>query len=434
MANHADSMDRMGRTVALAIFVAMVVDGMNIQLLALALPSISAELKLSSLMAGLLGTFTLLGMGIGGIAAGWLSDRVGRVRVVWWSVVVFSVCTTLVAGCQHYWQIAVMRFLSGLGIAGLYGVGTLLVTEFVPTRRRTTVLGILQAGWSVGYVISALASSFIIPAWGWRSLFLSTLLPGVLALVMLRGVTDPPSWLAVRRAAAAKGRAANEFSVMWADVTIRRTLILWSLTAIALQFSYFGANTWLPSYLVSDLGVDLKNMGWYVAATYAMMTVGKVLTGYLGDLLGRRITWAVAGLATAVYLPLLVHFATSENVPYLLLAFGFLYGAPFAINATYLSESFPASIRGTAVSTAFNMGRIGAMVSPVMIGSAASRYSIGAGLALLAVSYVLCALVPALFIPEKMYDPKAVETASARVGAAEADSAKVARRPGGMSV
>lgn len=414
-------MDRTGRTVALAIFVALVVDGMDIQMLALALPRIAAELKISGVMAGALGTYTLLGMGIGGIVAGWLSDRVGRVRVSWWSIVVFSVCTTLVAGCREYWQIAVMRFLSGLGIAGLYCVGTLLVTEYVPTRQRTTILGILQAGWSVGYVIAAVLSSYVIPLAGWRALFLCALLPGALSLVLLRGVADPPSWVAARRAANATGTTANEFSMIWADASIRRTFLLWCLTAIFLQFGYFGANTWLPSYLVTDLGVDLKNMGWYVAATYAMMVLGKVLTGYLGDLVGRRVSWTVAGLVTAVYLPVLIYIATPGNVAYLLLGFGFLYGAPFAINATYLSESFPATIRGTAVSTAFNVGRVGAILSPLMIGAAAGRYSIGAGLALLGVSYVFCALIPGLFIREKMYDPKAAYPVAPSVGVARTD-------------
>ena len=428
MAGHIDSMDEAGKRVALAIFVALVVDGMDIQMLALALPSISADLQISGVMAGALGTYTLVGMGIGGIVGGWLSDRLGRVRITWWAVVVFSICTTAIAGCQQYWQIAVMRFLSGLGIAALYCVGSLLAAEYVPTRQRTTVLGVLQAGWSVGYVIAALLSSYIIPLAGWRPLFLCALLPGVVSLLLLRGVSDAPSWIASRSAATARGATANEFSRIWSNAPVRRTFVLWCLAAIALQFSYFGANTWLPSYLVTDLGVDLKSMGWYVAATYAMMVLGKVVTGYLGDLFGRRITWTVAGLATAVYLPVLISIATSENVAYLLLAFGFLYGAPFAINATYLSESFPSSIRGTAVSTAFNVGRIGAAVSPLMIGSAAASYSIGAGLALLAVSYVFCALIPGLFIREKMFDPRAMDTTVVPVGVTDPEVSPIATR------
>lgn len=100
------------------------------------------------------------------------------------------------------------------------------------------------------------------------------------------------------------------------------------MTSIAFQFGFFGASTWLPSYLVRDLHVDLQSMGWYVAGTYAMMVLGKVVTGYLGDRYGRRVMWVIPSLLTAGYLPLLVYVATPTNVAPLLLVCGFLYGAP----------------------------------------------------------------------------------------------------------
>jgi AAHS family cis,cis-muconate transporter-like MFS transporter len=181
------------------------------------------------------------------------------------------------------------------------------------------------------------------------------------------------------------------------------------VAAIALQFGYYGANTWLPSYLVKDLGVNIQSMGWYVAGTYAMMVIGKVITGYVADLIGRRVMWMVSGVVTALFLPILVYAATPANVAYLLLVFGFLYGAPYAVLSTYLSESFPASVRGTAVATSYNIGRVGSTVSPLLIGVAASHYSIGLGIGLLGIAYAVCALVPGLFVREKMFDPRAVE-------------------------
>lgn len=401
-----DSMDKTGKRVAAAIFVALVVDGMNLQMLALTLTDISRDMKVSAILAGALGTYTLIGMGIGGVIAGWLSDRFGRVRITWWSILTFTVCTTLIGFCQEYWQVAVMRFVSGFGIAALYSVGTLLAAEYVPTRIRTTVLGMLQAGWSVGYVIAALLSAYLVPVLGWRSLFFCAGLPGILSMMMLYGMSDPPSWFAARQTVKKAGRERNEFAMIWADPSIRRTFFFWSLTSIFLQFAYYGANTWLPSYLVKDLGVNLKNMGWYVAATYTMMVLGKVATGYLADLFGRRLMWVVSGVLSAVYVPIMIYIASPANVALLLLVFGFLYGAPYAINATYMTESFPASVRGTAVAASYNVGRIGSAISPLMIGFAANSYTIGAGIALLGIAYALCGLIPGLFIREKMYDPK----------------------------
>ena len=409
------SLDRTGKLVALGVFVALVVDGMDLQMLSLALPSLTKEMQISNVMAGALSTYTLLGMGIGGTLAGWLSDRIGRVAVTWWAVLVFTLCTGFIAFCSEYWQVAVMRFVSGFGLAAVYSIGTLLAAEYVPTAIRTTVLGILQAGWSVGYVIAALLSSYVIPSYGWRALFLCAIVPGIASLVLLRGIDDPPSWHAARAALASGSKPKGRFSVIMADPSTRRMFLLWSATAIALQFGYYGANTWLPSYVARDLGVNLANTGWYVAGTYAMMVLGKALTGYLADIFGRKTMWVVSGMATAIYLPILITFATPANVPYLLLIFGLLYGAPYAVNATYMSESFPTSIRGTAVAASYNVGRIGSTISPLLIGWVATGYSIGFGIGLLGVAYAVCAIIPGLFIQERLYDPKAADAAAAPV-------------------
>jgi len=406
MSDQEGTLTQAGRWIAAAVFVAMVVDGMDLQMLSLALSSITKELHLSTVSAGALGTYTLAGMGVGGVLAGRLSDRVGRLRVIRWAVVVFTICTGIIGFVQDYWQIAVMRFISGFGIAAVYSLGSVVVAEYVPTRIRTTVLGTVQAGWSAGYVVAALLASYVLPTFGWRPLFWCAIVPGFLTLVMLRGLTDPPSWISPRAVPASR---AVGFSGVWNDPVTRRNAVLWTVASIALQFGYYGANTWLPSYLVKDLGVNLQSMGWYVAGTYTMMCVGKIATGYAADMWGRKAMWVAAGLLTAVYLPLFVFYGTPSTIAYLLLVFGFLYGAPYAVNGTYMSESFPAAVRGTAVGAAYNLGRIGATLSPLLIGLAATRYSIGFGLGLLGVSYLICALTPGLFIPERQFDPSAVK-------------------------
>jgi AAHS family cis,cis-muconate transporter-like MFS transporter len=268
----------------------------------------------------------------------------------------------------------------------------------------------MQAGWSVGYVLAAVACAYILPNFGWRPLFAIAIIPGIIALWLLHGVSDPPSWFAARQAAKLAGKdKKNEFAFLWADKKMRLTLILWMITSIALQFGYYGAGTWLPSYLVKDLGINLKSMGWYVAATYTAMIMGKLITGFLADKFGRRLLWVIAGLGTAAALPLTVHYATAANAPYLLLIFGFFCGAPYAIAATYMNESYPTIVRGTGASISHNVGRIGAMISPIVIGFIAAQQSIAAGLAMLGIAYLIAGLIPGIWIREKMYDPKTGE-------------------------
>jgi AAHS family cis,cis-muconate transporter-like MFS transporter len=241
-------------------------------------------------------------------------------------------------------------------------------------------------------------------------LFGCAILPGILVLILLRNVPDPPSWTATRATISSYGFSSEfGFGAIWSNPSHRRTFLLWTVALIAFQFGYSGAVSWLPSYLAKDLGLNTQNTGWYVAVTYTAMVISKVCTGYLGDVFGRRTMWTTSCVLTALYLPILVSFVTPANVAYLLVIFGFLYGSPLAIHTTYLSESFPGGIRGRAVATCHALGKIGSTPSPLIIGLVASASSIGAGIRLLGISYLVCAVIPGLFIREKMFDPQAIE-------------------------
>ncbi|OPX84816.1 MAG: putative niacin/nicotinamide transporter NaiP [Pelotomaculum sp. PtaB.Bin104] len=405
--NETESISKMEVKVVIAIFVLLVIDGIDLQMLALTLPLLMEEFNLSMLMAGTLATWTLAGMALGGILAGWLADQIGRVKVIVMSVIIFSITTTLIGFTQSYYQFAGLRFICGFGLSSLCVIGPMMAAEYIPTSNRTTILGILQAGWSVGYVVAALLSSYFLPNYGWRIMFIMAIFPGMIGLWLMRGLADPPSWLVAAKAKA-KAKQPNEWISIWVSQDIRKTFILWSLAGIALQFGFYGANTWLPSYLAKVLNINFKNAGFYMAATYATMILGKALSGYLADKFGRRKMWIIVGIAAAVTLPFVMHFSTPGNVVYLLPLSGLLYGAPFAINSTYMNESFPTFVRGTAVSTAYNVGRVGSLLSPLFIGAVATQYSIMLGIALLGVAYAIAAIIPGLFIREKMYDPKAL--------------------------
>lgn len=124
-------------------FLALLVDGADMLLLSFSLNSLKAEFGLSNLQAGALGSFTLAGMAIGGFIGGWACDRLGRVRTVVISILVFSILTAALGFAQNFEQFAVLRFLSAFGIGSLYIAANTLMAEYVPTEYRTTVLGTL---------------------------------------------------------------------------------------------------------------------------------------------------------------------------------------------------------------------------------------------------------------------------------------------------
>jgi AAHS family cis,cis-muconate transporter-like MFS transporter len=397
--------DRVWIVVLVSGFLGLMVDGMDLMFLSYALPSLIEEFDLSPALAGSLATYTLFGMAIGGIFGGWAADRYGRVRVVVWMLLLFSVATATLGLTQSYWQFAVVRFISALGLGAEYVVCNTLMSEYVPTKRRTTVLGTLQAGWSVGYVLATLLAGAIIPVYGWRYLFATALVPVLLALVIRQTVPEPPGWKAVK--AAPKPSKTAEYRWIWASPAQRRVFILWIFTSCFLQFGYYGVNNWLPTYVVSELGFDFRRMTGYLVGTYVAMIFGKIVAGWLADRIGRRWMYVIGGMSTAVWLPVIVLFQSPESIIVLLTVFGFLYGIPYGVNATYMTESFETRVRGTAVGGAYNIGRVGAAVAPTLIGLIATQYSIGAGLMVMGAAYALTGLIPALFIPEKMHDPQA---------------------------
>ncbi len=104
-------------------------------------------------------------------------------------------------------------------------------------------------------------------------------------------------------------------------------------------------------------------------------------------------------------MPLIVFYHSPSNILWILITFGFIYGVPVGVLATYMTESFSTRVRGSAVGTAYNLGRIGAAVAPGGIGLLATHVSIGAGFLVMGITYVLTGLIPALLIPDRLYDP-----------------------------
>lgn len=402
------------RTLVIAFFfcfLGLLADGVDLMFLAYSLNSLKAEFGLSNFEAGSLGSITLAGMAIGGIYGGWCCDRFGRVRVVTWTIVIFSLGTALLGMTHNYWQFALIRFLSSLGLGSLFVACNILMSEFVTSKYRTTILATMQAGWTVGYLVATILAGQIIPDFGWRALFFTALAPAFICLALRPWVPESPSWLAAqaqRRLQPAGRSVAGDsegLKGLLVDPSTRRMFLLWSLTSCFLLFGYYGTNNWMPSYLESELGMNFKSMTGYMVGTYTAMILGKVIAGIASDRFGRRATFAAGAIGTAIFMPVIVFWHTPDNIVWVLALFGFIYGVPVGVLATYMTESFSTRVRGAAVGTAYNLGRVGAAVAPAAIGLLASHISIGAGFLVMGITYVITGLIPALYIPNRLFDP-----------------------------
>ncbi|MGK3623029.1 MFS transporter [Acinetobacter sp. A11] len=399
-------------------YFAMVVDGIDIMLLSYSLTSLKAEFGLSTFQAGALGSASLAGMGIGGILGGWACDKFGRVRTIANSVTFFSVATCLLGFTQSFEQFMALRFIGALGIGALYMACNTLMAEYVPTTYRTTVLGTLQTSQTVGYIAATLLAGAIIPDHGWRVLFFLTVVPAFVNIFLQRFVPEPKSWQLTKIESlqgnrqpkeivvAEKPKSGSIYKQIFNNFKHRKMFLLWMTTAFFLQFGYYGINNWMPSYLETEVHMNFKNLTSYMVGSYTAMILGKILAGYLADKFNRRAVFVFGTIASAVFLPIIIFFNTPDNILYLLITFGFLYGIPYGVNATYMAESFSTDVRGTAIGGAYNIGRVGAAIAPATIGFLASGGTFAMAFIVMGAAYFVAGVLPGLFIKDRQYDPQ----------------------------
>ena len=331
--------------------------------------------------------------------------------------------TCILGFTQNYEQFMILRFIGAFGLGSLYMACNTLMAEYVPTKYRTTVLGTLQTGQTVGYIVATLMAGAIIPDHGWRMLFYVTIIPAGFALIFMRFVPEPASWqeakieqikrrelkLEAPQHVPENPAAAPSESIykrIFGHQNHRKMFLLWMTTAAFLQFGYYGVNNWMPTYLETDLNMNFKALTGYMVGAYTAMILGKILAGYAADKFGRRITFVFGTVSTAAFLPVIIFFNTPDNIAYLLVTFGFLYGIPYGVNATYMAETFSTDVRGTAIGGAYNMGRLGAAIAPATIGMIAAGSSFTMAFIVMGAAYFIAGVIPGLLIRERQYDPQ----------------------------
>lgn len=392
-----DAVSAEARRVLAGSAIGYAVDGFDFLILGFILRAIASSLDLDPTRAASLVTATLVGAVLGGIGFGMLSDRLGRVRVLTWSIVLFSVFTGLCAVAQGYWDLLFYRTVAGLGLGGEFGIGMALVAEAWPAGKRARASSYVGLGWQAGVLAAALLTPVLLPTIGWRGMFALGILPAVAAWFIRSGLHEPDMFV-VRRAEAPRRSALRHLASDAA--TMRVSLGLTILCAVQ-NFGYYGVMIWLPNNLSGRFGFGLTRTAAWTAVTVLGMAIGIYAFGQAADRIGRKpafVAWML-GAATMV-----VAYARLSDPTALLIAgaaVGFFVNGMLGGYGALISELYPTEARATAQNVLFNVGRAVGGFGPVAMGAIAGAWGLPPAIALLAVLYGIDVLAMLLLIPER---------------------------------
>jgi MFS transporter, AAHS family, 4-hydroxybenzoate transporter len=379
------------RLVVLLAALAIVFDGLDNQLLGVAVPAMMREWTVTRSAFAPVLACGMVGMMIGGAVAGLVGDRFGRRVALIGSVLVFALPTLAIAAADTLLTLGVLRFVAGLGLGGAIPNAASLASEYVPRRSRPVAVTLTIVCVPLGGTLGALLGGQVIPVFGWRVLFaMGGALPLLVALVLFRFLTESPRFLARRperwpELARVLGRAGHQVpaNAAFTDTTeaavsrvslgalftpeLRRdSAALWGAFFSCLLAVYLGFN-WIPSML-SGAGLDVSVASTGLAAYNLGGVAGAIAGGWLIGRFGSRITMlSMAGGASAGALGLAalpMHAGT--DVATIILMLGWTGGLINAVQTTMYALAtnvYPTAVRATGVGSAVSFGRTGAVLS-----------------------------------------------------------------------
>lgn len=375
-------------------------DSMDTTMYGLVIPSLIATLGLSRPEAGYLATAALVGAAIGGWGAGLLADRIGRVRVLQFTILWVAAFTFVAAFASSFSHLLVVRLLQGLGYGGEAAVGGVLISEVVRPALRGRVAASVQSGYAVGYAVSVgllpIVSSFFPEAIGWRVLFALGIVPAVLVFFIRRLVPESGIYADAKRTPG----DAPPFWAIFAGPHLRHTA-----AAALMSTGIFGGAyvmiTWLPTYLRTVLHLSITGSSGYLAMNILGSLVGPLMYGWLSDRIGRRYSFMAFLLLQAGNVAIYLLAPIDAGTTILLSLFlGAFQGALASGMLPTFAELYPTNIRASGQGFCLGGGRGFGSVVPASVGILATTYPLGTAMGVCALCAYALAFAAALVLPE----------------------------------
>jgi MFS family permease len=341
----------------------------------------------------------LIGWAVGGLIFGSLGDRYGRARILAVCVLLYSVCTGLSSFATGFFDFCVYRFLTGLGVGGVFGLSVALVADSVPDKARAPALGLLQSlsSWGnisaglIGMGIGVLAARQLLPGdlEAWQVMFLVGAVPAFLCVSIIGRLKEPARWIEARARGEKQGVKFGSYGSLLRHPRWRKHAWLGLILCSAGIIGLWGIGNFHPKIVRSIIETHLATAGLSEEA----MASEKAYWGSLGLLLqniggfigmlslakfaqvrGRRPAFALALFLSFVTTVMVFNSLRSiEQIYWMIPLMGFGQYSVFGVYAIYLPELFPTSLRSTGTSFCYNFGRIVAATAPFTIGQITQR-------------------------------------------------------------
>jgi AAHS family benzoate transporter-like MFS transporter len=348
-----------------------------------------SEWKLTTVQAGILGSWGTFGMIFGALAFGPIADRFGKAKALFLSTAVFAIFTGAVGFATSFHQFAVCRFLGGIGLAGAMPIAMAYVSEYSPKNVRSRLVVWVSAGSAIGTIISVLVGMALIDRFGWRPMFYIALIPIILCGVQyympesmsflvkrnekkkiadvleqanLQFIASPEDQYRLGGFHAAKAGIAALFKPGFA----KNTLMFWFVMFTSYIFGN-GFVLWLP-ILMNMQGWSF-NFSLFFTLTYHLgFILGIPLSGWAQDRFGGRVTLQYGILILGALVSCLGFITSAALLSVVLFLCGAARHGTAGVTGSYAAQSYPITVRGTGTTWAYALGRVGGTVGPVATG------------------------------------------------------------------
>ncbi|QGU05309.1 MFS transporter [Corynebacterium comes] len=377
--------------VTLLCWIAVLLDGFDMVVLGAVMPSMMDDpaWNLTAAEGTQIATSGLVGMTIGALAIGTLTDKLGRRWVMIVSVLAFSLLTLGMGFVSSVWMFILLRFLAGVGLGGCLPTAISMVTEFRGRSRAGSSTTTVMTGYHVGAVLTALLAILMIADFGWHSLFIVGAVPGlILTPVMYFLLPESPQYLLAKGrreeaeaiadnygmelsdeldlAAAQDQKEQSSLSALVSPKYRRNSLAIWGASFMGLLLVY-GLNTWLPQ-IMRAADYDLGNALGFLMVLNIGAIVGLIIAGRVSDIHSPRKTGLLWFVTSAVFLAMLAIKMPLIGLYVVVFITGvFVFSSQNLVYA-FVGENHPSSMRATAMGFSAGIGRLGAISGPLLGG------------------------------------------------------------------